>query len=82
MEYLSVLPENIFEHVVDSITPMFSNHTVTVNSSVMLNFSRISPPNSQPLISRLQISPATSIVNGTEVVCADRVTCNSSSTIQ
>ena len=66
---------------VDSVVSTFPVHTVTVNASVMFIFSRISPPNSQPLISRLLISPATSVVNGTEVVCADRETRDSASTI-
>lgn len=76
-----MLPEDMtLEHVVDSVTQMFPMHTITVDGSVMFTFSRISPPNTQPLISQLLISPATSIVNGSEVVCADRETRNSTST--
>ena len=76
-----MLPEDMtLKHVVDSVTQMFPMHTITVDGSVMFTFSRISSPNTQPLISQLLISPATSIVNGTEVVCVDRETHNSSST--
>ena len=71
--------DTTLEHVVDMVTS--PTHIIKINSSVMFTFSRISPPNTHPLISRLLISPATSIVNGTEVVCADRETRNSSSTI-
>ena len=75
-------PEDMtLEHIVDTVTQIFPMHTIIVNGSVMFTFSRISPPNSQQLISRLLISPATIIVNGTEVVCADRETRNSSLTI-
>ena len=49
--------------------------------SVFFNFSRISPPDSLPLISRLLISPASSSINGTEVVCEDSVTSTALSTI-
>ena len=65
---------------VDSVISTFPMHTVVVNGSIMFIFSRISPPNSQPLISRLLISPATSVVNGSVVICADRETRNSAST--
>ena len=47
----------------------------------MFTFSKVSPSNSQPLISRLQISPATSVVNGTEIICEDIEAHNSSSTM-
>ena len=72
--------DTTFEHVLDSITQMYPGHTVTINGSIMFTFTRISPANSQPLISRLLISPATSAVNGTEIMCVDRETLNSSST--
>ena len=47
-------------------------------NSVLFTFSRISP---SPLITRLLTSPASSDINGTEVICQDRTTRNSSSTI-
>ena len=48
------------EHVVEMVTQLFPMHTIIVNGSIMFIFSRISPPNSQPLISRLLINnPAT-----------------------
>ena len=50
-------------------------------NSVLFNFSRISPPDSQPLITTVLTRPVHNDVNGTEVVCQDRVTRNSSSTI-
>ena len=50
-------------------------------NSVYFNFSRISPPNSLPLTSRLLISPASSKVNRTEIVCEDSVTSTALSTI-
>jgi hypothetical protein len=46
-------------------------HTIKVNGSISLIFSRITPQNSHPLKSRLLISPATSVINGTVVVCED-----------
>ena len=74
-------PEDVtFEYVIDSITQTIPEYTVIINGSVMFTFSRVSPSNSQPLISRLLISPATSVVNGTEIMCVDRETLNSSST--
>ena len=47
-------------------------------NSVLFTFSRISP---SPLITRLVTSPASSDINGTEVICQDKITRNSSSTI-
>ena len=76
-------PENItLKSIVDSVSPSFQPHTQTVNNgSISFIFSRISPPgNTHPLISKLLISPATSVVNGTIVVCADRETRTNSST--
>jgi hypothetical protein len=40
-----------------------------------LTFSVVSPPHSLPLFSSLLISP---VINGTEVICRDRITLNSS----
>ena len=74
-------PEDVtFEYVIDSITQTIPEYTVIINGSVMFTFSRVSPSNSRPLISRLLISPATNVVNGTEIMCVDRETLNSSST--
>jgi hypothetical protein len=73
--------DTTFEHVLDSVQHPLPVHTKTVNGSISFTFSRISPPgNSHPLISRLLISPATSVVNGTVVICADRETHTNSST--
>ena len=78
-----LLPEDgSLEYVLDSVTQMLPSHTVTVNSVIKFIFTRVSPPNSQPLTSRLVISQVnSSIINGTVVNCADRETRSSSSTI-
>ena len=55
-------------------------HTQTVNNTVF-TFSRLSGPNSLPLISRLLIGPLSDDLNGTVVTCVDLVTSNSSSTV-
>ena len=44
--------------------------TLEINST-MFTFSRLSPPNSSPLISILVINPVTVSLNGTEVNCTD-----------
>ena len=76
-----MLPEfSTFKHTLTSVERSSPNHTITINGSNSFVFSRISPQDSQPLISRLLISPATGAVNGTVVICADRETRNSSST--
>ena len=49
--------------------------------SVLFNFSRTSPANEFPLISRLVTSPINNDINETEVFCRDTMTRNSSSTI-
>jgi hypothetical protein len=68
------------EYPLNTVEQSFPVHTITVNN-ISFTFSRISPPgNSHPLISRLLISPTTSVVNGTLVVCADRETRTNSST--
>ena len=75
-------PEDItFEHPLNSVEQIIPVHTITV-SNTSFTFSRISPPNNGPLISRLLISPATSVVNGTVVVCVDRETRTNSSIIR
>ena len=38
-------------------------------NSFSFNFSRISPPNSLPLVSKLIVTPTKSSINGTEVIC-------------
>ena len=78
---ISLMPpeDMMFKYVLDSVQQPFPVHTITV-SNISFTFSRISPPNSRPLITRLLISPATSVVNGTIVVCADRETRTNSST--
>ena len=74
------LPQDMtIEHPFNSVDHFFPIHTVTV-SNISFTFSRISPPNSRPLISGLLISPATSVVNGTVVVCEDVETRANSST--
>ena len=50
-------------------------------NSILFTFSRISPLNTLPLITRLVTSPASGDINGTEVICQDRIIRNSSSTI-
>ena len=52
-----------------------------VIDSVFFNFSRVSAPDTLPLISRVVISPVSSSLNGTEMVCIDTVTMASLSTI-
>ena len=69
-----------FQYTLNSVEQSLPDHTIKINGSISFTFSRISPPESQPLISRLLIRPATSAVNGTVVICADRETRNSSST--
>jgi hypothetical protein len=77
-----LLVDDSFEYVLEGISQTFPSHTIRVNSTVKFIFTRISPPNSQPLTSRLVINQANSgIINGTIVSCADRETRNSSSTI-
>ena len=51
---------------------------VTVNS-VNFTYSRLSPPNALPLVSRLVISPVSESHNGTELTCTDAMSTNSSS---
>ena len=48
--------------------------------SINFNISRLSPPMSLPLVSRLIISPVDYRLNGTEVTCVDPLSGNSSST--
>ena len=80
LEWIITLPQDMtIEHPFNSVEQSFPVHTVTV-SNISFTFSRISPPNNHPLISRLLISPATSVVNGTVVVCEDGVTHANSST--
>ena len=79
-----LLEDDSFKYVLDSVSPILPSHTVIViNTTIKFVFTRISPPNSQPLTSRLVISQADSgIINGTVVSCVDRETrTNSSSTI-
>ena len=52
-----------------------------VINSVFFNFSVVSPPNTLPLVSRLLISPASSSINGTEVICTDSTTSTSLSSM-
>ena len=80
LEWVVTLPQDMtIEHPFNSVDYFFPVHTVTV-SNTSFTFSRISPPNSRPLISGLLISPATSVVNGTLVVCEDGETRANSST--
>ena len=77
-----LLEDDRFKSVLDSISPTLPSHTITVNATIKFIFTRTSPPNSRPLMSRLVISQANSgILNGTVVSCADRETRNSSSTV-
>ena len=75
---ISLLPpeDTTLKSAIDSVAPSIQPHTQTVNNgSISFIVSRISPPgNTHPLMSILLISPATSVVNGTIVVCADRET--------
>ena len=52
---------------------------LTINST-RFTFSRVSPPNSSPLISILVINPVTVGLNGTEVNCTDLETSETVST--
>ena len=77
-----LLEDDHFESILDSVSQTLPSHTITVNATIKFVFTRISPPNSQPLTSRLVISQADSgIINGTVVSCVDRETRNSSPTI-
>ena len=49
--------------------------------SITFTFSRTSPPNSLPLMSRLLFSNASVVLNGTVVTCVDRSTSDMSSTV-
>ena len=51
-------------------------------NSFSFNFSRVSPANRLPLVSKLMVTPARSSINGTEVICmcTDVITDVSSST--
>ena len=68
------------KHTLTSVERISPDHTITINGSISFTFSRITLPDSQPLVSRLLISPAIGAVNGTVVICTDRETRNSSST--
>ena len=79
------IPENGIS-VVNLGGRLFSNRPGQTPSyrlidSVFFNFSRVSLPDTLPLVSRVVISPANSSINGTEVVCEDSVTRTSLSTI-
>ena len=78
-----LLKDDRFKSVLDSVSPILPSHTITViNTTIKFVFTRISPPNSQPLTSRLVISQADSgIINGTVVSCVDRETRTNSSTV-
>jgi hypothetical protein len=74
------LQDMTLEYPLNSVEQSFPVHTITVNN-ISFTFSRISPPgNSHPLKSRLLISPATSVVDGTLVVCENGETRTNSST--
>ena len=49
-------------------------------NSITINFSRISAKDSQPLVSRLLITPVNDGLNGTVVNCTDILASNTSST--
>ena len=66
--------------LINSVEQSLPVHTIKVNNNISLIFSRSSPLNSRPLISRLLISPATSVVNGAIVVCEDTEMRTNSST--
>ena len=72
--------DTTYEYPLNSLEQSIPIHTIKVNNNISLIFSRVSPPKSRPLISRLLISPATSVVNGTVVVCEDGETHTNSST--
>ena len=80
---VSLLPpeDTTLKSIVDSVSLSFQPHTQTINNgSISFIVSRISPRgNTHPLVSRLLISPATRVVNGTIIVCADRETRTNSS---
>ena len=77
------IPENettavrYFRHFFNDQSDGLLNETV---KSVLFTFSRVSPSNTQPLMTRLVTGPANSDINGTEVICLDRGTRISAST--
>ena len=67
-------------HPVDSVSQVFPTRVVTISPArVMFTFSRISLPNSQPLKSKLLISPANVSINGVMINCSNRETGTNSS---
>ena len=64
--------DTTYEYPLNSVEMSLPVHTIKVNNqNISLIFSRVSPPNSRPLISRLLISPATSVIDRAIVVCED-----------
>ena len=53
---------------------------ITINSTIMVSFSRDSSQGSLPLISRMTINPVSDGLNGVDVKCTDRVTSESATT--
>ena len=72
--------DTTYEYPLNSVEQSLPVHTIKINKNISLIFSRSSSPNSRPLISRLLISPATSVVNGAIVVCEDTEMRTNSST--
>ena len=72
--FITLMPTSedvTFEHPLNSVEQSLPVHTIKVNNNTSFIFSRTSPPNTHPLMSRLLISPATSVVDGAIVVCED-----------
>jgi hypothetical protein len=80
---VTLTPENAatpvnYNQAISSSSPSDQTFQTAINST-NLTFSRISPQNSSPLISRLLISPVSDHLNGTEVNCMDSIASERSS---
>ena len=78
----AILVWNITVITVPVAISSFSPTNQTMHSTVdstNITFSRISPPNSSPLVSRLQMNPVSNHLNGTQVKCVDSLTSGTSS---
>lgn len=69
-------PVNV--QAISSDSPSDQTFHAAINST-NFTYSRISPPNSSPLVSRLLFSPVNDYINGTEVSCVDSLTSERSS---
>lgn len=65
-------------HYILSTGSTEDNRAQLIVSSTLFNFSRISDENSSPLVTRLLIGPVSVGLNGTEMICVDMESYNSS----